>query len=269
MLYNSLGMKTLKLDHHLAQAVIAGEKTSAWRLFDDKDIRVGDDIELVDKVNPNDESSWIVIGQGVVTQVTEKLFGAVNKDEFKGYEKFDSKDQMYQTYSDYYGKRVDGNTIVKLIEFSFVPSNKRQSYNPVRRISKAKLYADGGSRGNPGPSAFGYAIMDLEDNVVKKYGEYLGVTTNNQAEYQSLKHGLEEAIKMGIQEVDVYMDSMLVVNQMKGIFKVKNRDLWPIHEAIKQLATKFKRITYAHVPRERNKIADSAVNEALDAQADK
>jgi ribonuclease HI len=69
---------------------------------------------------------------------------------------------------------------------------------------------------------------------------------------------------MGVQEVQVYMDSLLVVNQMKGIFKIKNRDLWPIHDAIKQLAKGFKKISYSHVPREFNKLADAAVNRALD-----
>lgn len=130
-----------------------------------------------------------------------------------------------------------------------------------------KLFGDGGSRGNPGPSAIGYVLLDMEDNILLKNGVYLGITTNNQAEYQSLKLGLEEAFKMGAQEVAVHMDSMLVVNQMKGIFKVKNRDLWPIHEAIKESAARFKKVTYTHVPREFNKLADGEVNATLDKEA--
>ncbi|MDB5186470.1 MAG: Ribonuclease [Candidatus Saccharibacteria bacterium] len=130
---------------------------------------------------------------------------------------------------------------------------------------EVKLFADGGSRGNPGPSASGYVILDMEDNLVKKSGIYLGITTNNQAEYQALKFGLEDALKNGVREVQVFMDSMLVVNQMKGIFKVKNRDLWPIHEAIKELVQQFKQVSFTHVPREFNKLADAEVNEALDA----
>jgi ribonuclease HI len=129
---------------------------------------------------------------------------------------------------------------------------------------KVKIFADGGSRGNPGPSASGFVVLDLEDNLLVDKGVYLGVTTNNQAEYTALKLALEECRKMQVKEVQVYMDSMLVVNQMKGIFKVKNRDLWPIHEAIKQLATGFQHIAYSHVPREFNKLADTAVNRALD-----
>lgn len=132
-----------------------------------------------------------------------------------------------------------------------------------------KLYGDGGSRGNPGPSASGYVILDLDDNVLYEDGVYLGITTNNQAEYQALKFGLEKAHQEGVTEIDVFMDSLLVINQMKGVFKVKNRDLWPIHAAIQELAKQFKYISYTHVPRELNKLADGQVNECLDAQEGK
>jgi ribonuclease HI len=104
----------------------------------------------------------------------------------------------------------------------------------------------------------------MEDSVLVDKGVYLGVTTNNQAEYTALKLALEECQKMGVKEVQVYMDSLLVVNQMKGTFKVKNRDLYPIHDAIKELAKKFDHVSYSHVPREFNKLADAAVNRALD-----
>ena len=110
--------------------------------------------------------------------------------------------------------------------------------------------------------------MDMEDNVLVDKGIYLGVTTNNQAEYTSLKLALEECRKMGVKEVEVYMDSLLVINQMKGTFKVKNRDLWPIHDAIKTICKDFKKVTFNHVPREFNKLADAAVNRALDNHLD-
>ncbi|HVX23911.1 MAG TPA: reverse transcriptase-like protein [Candidatus Saccharimonadales bacterium] len=129
---------------------------------------------------------------------------------------------------------------------------------------EVKIFADGGSRGNPGPSASGFVVLDMEDNVLVDKGVYLGVTTNNQAEYTALKLALEECQKMGAKEVHVYMDSLLVVNQMKGIFKIRNRDLWPIHDAIKTLAKQFQKIGFQHVPREFNKLADAAVNRALD-----
>lgn len=131
---------------------------------------------------------------------------------------------------------------------------------------KVKIFADGGSRGNPGPSASGFVVLDMEDKVLVDKGVYLGITTNNQAEYTALKLALEECKRLGVKEVLVYMDSLLVVNQMKGIFKVRNRDLWPIHDAITQLAKGFAAISYDHVPREFNKLADAAVNRALDEE---
>jgi ribonuclease HI len=106
----------------------------------------------------------------------------------------------------------------------------------------------------------------MEDNVLVDKGVYLGITTNNQAEYMALKFALEECLKMGVVEAQVYLDSLLVVNQMKGIFKVKNRDLLPVHDAIQKLAKRFRRISFSHVPREFNKLADAAVNRALDEQ---
>jgi ribonuclease HI len=131
-------------------------------------------------------------------------------------------------------------------------------------LKKLKLYSDGGSRGNPGPSASGYVLMDMDDKIVADEGLYLGVTTNNQAEYTALKLGLEAALKLGAREIDCYLDSLLVVNQMRGIFKIKNRDLWPVHDAIKELVSKFDKVHFQHVPREHNKLADAAVNRALD-----
>lgn len=137
---------------------------------------------------------------------------------------------------------------------------------PSVTLTKVKLFADGGSRGNPGPSAGGFVILDMSDKVIYENGKYLGITTNNQAEYHSLKGGLEAVLKMGILDVDVYMDSMLVINQMKGIYKVKNRDLWPIYEAIKEIVAKMGHVNFSHVPRELNKLADAMVNKTLDAQ---
>lgn len=132
-----------------------------------------------------------------------------------------------------------------------------------------KLFTDGGSRGNPGPSAIGYVIMDMEDNILEDKAQYLGVTTNNQAEYTALKMGLEACQRMGVKEVNAYLDSLLVVNQVNGSYKVKNKDLWPIHDAVNQLKDSFRHVHFKHVPREFNKLADAAVNRALDEHMDK
>ncbi len=129
---------------------------------------------------------------------------------------------------------------------------------------RVKLYTDGGSRGNPGPSASGFVLLDEDDKIIEDKGVYLGITTNNQAEYTALKLGLEEALRRQMVVVDVFMDSLLVVNQMKGSFKVRNRDLWPIHSSIMELTRQFRQVSFTHVPRELNKLADAAVNRALD-----
>lgn len=129
------------------------------------------------------------------------------------------------------------------------------------------IYSDGGSRGNPGPSAAGFVVLNNRQEVISEGGEYLGITTNNQAEYQGVRLGLEEAEKLGFKKVDFKLDSMLVVNQMKGFYKIKNRELWPIHERIRLLMTKFDRVTFTHVPRQFNQLADGMVNKTLDAHA--
>ena len=130
------------------------------------------------------------------------------------------------------------------------------------------IYSDGGSRGNPGPSAAGYVIMNLNQEVIDQGGEYLGITTNNQAEYQGVRIGLERALALGIKRVDFRIDSMLVVNQMNGIYKIKNRELWPINERIRGLMTQFDKVTFSHVRREFNQLADGMVNRTLDEHED-
>jgi ribonuclease HI len=263
-------MKTLKLEHDLAQLVLEGKKYSTWRLYDDKDLSVNDDVRLIDKIDPNKPETWKVIGVARIDTVIQKRLGDIHDSDYDGHEQCASPKDMLEMYRGYYGPQVDMDTPVKIIRFTF--NNNEHSDGGVvvsntTKLTEFRLYADGGSRGNPGPSASGFAIMNPDGQVVVKKGVYLGVTTNNQAEYQALKLGLEEALRMGTRDVQVYMDSLLVINQMLGIFKVKNRDLWPIHSAIKELTPKFKHISFTHVPRELNKIADAAVNEALDEAA--
>lgn len=261
-------MKSLKLNHDLAQLVLEGKKTSTWRLFDDKDLSVNDVVRLIDKVDPAQPETWKVLGTARINTVIQKRLGDIEGEDYDGHEPFSSKHELLKKYQEYYGDDVNFDTIVKIIRFDFnndVDESESSVVAFTPNITEAKLYADGGSRGNPGPSALGYALLDMNDKVVVKKGTYLGITTNNQAEYQALKSGLEEASRMRVQIVHVYMDSLLVVNQMLGIFKVKNRDLWPIHTAIKELLPAFKKVSFTHVPRQYNKIADAAVNEALDA----
>ncbi|MBI3889759.1 reverse transcriptase-like protein [Candidatus Saccharibacteria bacterium] len=145
------------------------------------------------------------------------------------------------------------------------------SHNDVSEATYERviIYSDGGSRGNPGPSAAGYVILSGRDEVVDKGGEYLGITTNNQAEYHGVRLGLEKAHELGYRQIDFRIDSMLVVNQMNGIYKIKNRELWPIHERIRALMLQFDKVTFSHVKREFNQLADGMVNRTLDAHKDR
>ena len=127
------------------------------------------------------------------------------------------------------------------------------------------VYSDGGSRGNPGPSASGFVIMNDNEEVIHQGGMYLGITTNNQAEYHGVRLGLEKALEIGATSIDFRLDSLLVVNQLNGIYNIKNRELWPIHERIKELTSHFEKVTFSHVRREFNQLADGMVNKILDA----
>ncbi len=267
-------MKKIKLDHELAQAVLAGEKTTTWRLYDDKDLTVNDLVVLIDKADPEQPQTWRVIGSGRINKVVEKRVGDITPHDYEGHDPYDSREAMLADLRKHYGDRVTWDTPVKMIHFDFTagePDSATPDADNRTLIGEhVTLYADGGSRGNPGPSACGYVLLDEQGEVLVDKGVYLGITTNNQAEYQGLKSGLEEALQMGARSVDVRLDSLLVINQMKGVFKVKNRDLWPIHDNLKQLVKSFDKVTFTHVPRELNKLADAAVNRVLDeAKADR
>jgi len=134
-------------------------------------------------------------------------------------------------------------------------------------LEEAKLYTDGGSRGNPGPSAIAFVICKMDNSVVEKSGSYIGETTNNQAEYQALLAGLERAESMGIRKLFVNMDSELVVKQINGQYKIKKAELLPHYDKVKQLAGQFEQIVFSHVPRALNAEADKEVNRILDERA--
>ena len=131
--------------------------------------------------------------------------------------------------------------------------------------AEVKFYGDGGSRGNPGPAAAGYVLMDMGDTVLEEGGEFMGITTNNQAEYHSLEMGLERALEAGVKKVHVFMDSQLVIRQISGQYKVKSPDLLPRYKNVKSLIEKFDEVVCTHVPRELNKLADGEVNRILDS----
>lgn len=132
------------------------------------------------------------------------------------------------------------------------------------KVDELFINADGGSRGNPGPSAAGFVMKDSSERLIFEGGKYLGVTTNNQAEYYAVRLALEKAREYAAKKVTFRLDSQLVVNQLNGLYQVRNRDLWPIYAYIKDLTQHFKEVIFTHVRREFNKEADAMVNKVLD-----
>ncbi len=131
-------------------------------------------------------------------------------------------------------------------------------------MDKLIIHTDGGSRGNPGKAAIGFVIDD------KKYGERIGIATNNVAEYTAVIYALKKAKqllgkeKCEQTEIELKSDSELLVRQLNGEYKLKEEHLFPLFIAIWNLKQDFKKISFIHIPREQNKEADKQVNEALD-----
>ncbi|MDP2103482.1 MAG: ribonuclease HI family protein, partial [Candidatus Gracilibacteria bacterium] len=114
---------------------------------------------------------------------------------------------------------------------------------------KLKIYTDGGARNNPGPAGIGVYITDRDGRPVERRHKYLGIATNNQAEYQGALHGIRRGIELGAREIDLYMDSQLVINQLAGLFKIKNKELAEIKFEIEKMITAWGgKIQFIHIP---------------------
>jgi ribonuclease HI len=130
---------------------------------------------------------------------------------------------------------------------------------------KARLFTDGGARGNPGPAAYGFVLETEDGTVLAAEGEAIGVATNNVAEYSGLIAGLRKALELHVPEVEVVSDSELLVKQMRGEYRVKNEALRGLSLEAARLARELGKVEYRHVKRAHNELADRLVNEALDA----
>jgi len=139
-------------------------------------------------------------------------------------------------------------------------------------MKKIIIYIDGGSRGNPGPSALGALFLDEKGNILKKYSEFLGKKTNNEAEYEALIFALKKAkLLFGKKEVknldlEIKSDSELLVKQMNGEYKIKNPNIQQLFLLAWNLKIDFNKVRFFHIPREQNKEADALVNKALDIE---
>ncbi len=137
---------------------------------------------------------------------------------------------------------------------------------PVNRDdARHHLYTDGGARGNPGPAGIGAVLLTASGDVVEELADFIGKATNNVAEYQALLAGLELALDRGVERLDVFLDSELVVRQVNGRYKVKDAGLKPLHAQACLLLSRFHEVDVKHVRREQNAEADRLVNEAIDA----
>ncbi len=132
-------------------------------------------------------------------------------------------------------------------------------------MTKVILNTDGGARGNPGPAAVGIVIRNIKNEIVLERGRYIGEATNNEAEYYALIDGLTAAKEKKADQVDCYLDSEFVVNQLKGTYKVKNERMKVLWEKTKVLEKNFKSVTYTHIVRSKNTEADKIVNQVLDS----
>ena len=131
---------------------------------------------------------------------------------------------------------------------------------------KARLFTDGGARGNPGPAAYGFVLEAHDGTVLAAEGARIGIATNNVAEYSALIAGLEKALELAVPEVEVISDSELLVKQMNGEYRVRNEALRELSSRAARLARQIGNVSYRAVRREHNELADRLVNEALDEE---
>ncbi len=144
------------------------------------------------------------------------------------------------------------------------PQSSQQSKPTSSKTGRITLKTDGGSRGNPGPSGAGWVLFDSSGKVVATGNEFLGKRTNNEAEYAAVLLGLQAALELGYTEVDLRLDSELLVKQIKGIYRVKKAHLKPLYQQACTLLKKFDSSTLEHIYRDQNKEADEQANIAMD-----
>lgn len=131
---------------------------------------------------------------------------------------------------------------------------------------KCSLYIDGASRGNPGNSGVGYVIKNAEGHEVGSGSQYIGIQTNNFAEYSALLKGLELSYDIGVKDIEIQSDSQLLVRQIQGVYKVRSHNILPLYQKAMKLLENFNSATIIHIEREANKEADKLANLAIDRE---
>ena len=141
---------------------------------------------------------------------------------------------------------------------------EKTSNNETEALIGATIYFDGSSRGNPGPAGVGYVVIGENGEVIKRGGEFIGFATSRVAEYFALKEACEQGLELGLKRVRFIGDNLMVINQMNGVYQVKNQDLMLIHDDILKMTSQFDRVAFEHIKREGNTEADLEANKAID-----
>lgn len=136
--------------------------------------------------------------------------------------------------------------------------------SPRDTASAVKIYVDGASRGNPGPAGIGYRVVGTDGKELERGGKFIGFATSRVAEYYAMRNGVELAIARGLKSVHFFSDSLMVINQLNGIFTIKNQDILPIYQDIQKKLEQFDSISFTHISRSQNPIADREANLAID-----
>ena len=152
-------------------------------------------------------------------------------------------------------------SVLNIINDRHTPNNVPSSRETANSVA---IYIDGASRGNPGPAGIGYYVVDSSNQVIAQGGEFIGFATSRVAEYFALKKGIEMAIDLGYKTPRFLSDSLMVVNQMNGIFQVKNQDILPIYQDIQKKLGFFDAVSFTHIHRTENVVADHEANLAID-----
>lgn len=162
------------------------------------------------------------------------------------------------------------NILLDIAKFNTDDGNNLDTPAASTQHKSAIIHSDGGSRGNPGPSASAYIITDRTgQTVLAQGGEFIGWSDSGMAEYTAVELGLKKAIELGLTDIDFYSDNLMVVNQINGIFKVHNPEFVDVYNRVVKLLFNFRRVHFHHIHREYNSLADSLVNRILDENEEK
>ena len=217
-------------------------------------VKLRDTVSFIDPDNKDLQYLFVVYAVGLADGSPRITLS----DEYSSY--------VWKKPADILSDNITNSTATILDVQNFYLSNNLASDYEIYASNRSAvvIYSDGGSRGNPGPSASAYIIMDRKDNILAQGGEYLGRSDSGMAEYHAVELAIDRATKLKLDDIEFRSDSLMVVNQLNGIFSVKNPEFSRIHDRIIRKIRAFRRVRFKHVHREYNRLADGLVNKVLD-----